>query len=1813
MKKYGWLLFILTLLFLKVHLAAELPTTPEETTYQKNIQARILSYTAEEMHILVTNNNTPDHTIPDNLKQKKKIIIIIPENTNATIAVESALFGFYEKNFKIEEAKWGELKSYKLPEAGDLVIYETYGIFRSWRLASLEILTVNPIPTMAERNIRLLELKLHIRFTGAPPINDKEIMAHDAPSLKLRRVSDPLAENVLKGITVNPECMTAYHLNALPDNREFAPYRAFADCVNDKLTSGPAVKLFVYHGGLYGVSSDDLKNAGVPVERLEYNHLSLFHKEQQVPLYVDKTGAKYFAVGGKFYFYAPPFSDPKPYETYWLLFDKEGATTTPLRMARRNYFNEKGELLGELTRARQTARFFPKENYFHRLPTPLLNGNWFWDELKRGEFRFYYTECSAPEPGGENFTLNVHLTSQHPRLKSYCEIYWNKRYVGACSWDGYQNYTFTSKIPAKYLNDGENELTLYVPLRLEERQSPFINFIGFDVHYTSRLANNYSPLSFSLPMPTTPGFYDLKFAQPEGQSYYLLDVTDALNPVISDVIPISRSSSSDYNYLSRINLDRERRFILGSWTKAESVGAIVPAMPLKLLTPDAGEGDYIIITHKRLLDALQPFVELKKKSGFNVMLVDVDDIYDCFGFGEKDFTSLKRFFRYRYYYAPGPRLRYGLLVGETSDYIGDPAQIPVGALQDEVPVFNLGTSFVNVHSDTEYTLICGDDDLPDFALGRFPAYTPDEVATLIKKSQTYEGILPSIPAGWEATHAFVTDDESEFSQIAESIISNVFPTTTRIVRIYQQNYSYFDLLFIGKRKTSIKAREHLIDMMNKGILTLNYIGHGGPNLWTSERLFHLSDLEQVVNGDRLFFVTASTCDTSWLDYPTPPVNRSMGEKMVLHDKGGAIGVYGPTTGASPTDHKILIQMFYQGVLERGLHNFGEAIIYSKIAYRFEQNNKHLLDQFILLGDPALSFPHVDTGTKVTVHPIFINRRQGGKISVEGATKSQPFWGLTDVFIHSPGFEELPTDIKTHAFDGAFSMEYDIPPNAPAGKYNLCTYSLNPFLGLSEVGGAFFYVDDPKFELSLDIESQQPGKIYENEKVKVIPSVHNLSPFPLDNIQVQLRQKNITSPIFEKTITVPPMQRERFDFAWLAEAGVHTLFLEAVIPEEADSAKALATAGKEPLRVEKYVPVLSKTTLNRGEVNPDAIKTKPETLTDGVKPEFIVPVYNIGKMPYYRLRLYLLAGGSQIGTPKIINFLKSGQSIEVKYPSDAVFPMGNIPLDIRLEAFNQKSKNYDGVMHTTRLFNVGKGMDLVVLPDSVTFESDHFLTGETIFINAIVKNTGGQTAKNFMVQAFFEKPWRENAIIKSFFYSEGEKIDILRPGEEKKARLRWDPLGKTGKFGIYVVANSTRSIVERNYDNNTASGVVEILPHTNLALLMESVNLSRNILRKGDETDVKFTVKNDSDKPAGTFDVMFEEWGINLRPENCCDNIRIAGLAPGVSVDLATKWKYRPGHNKFRIEVNPNYLLQESNPNDNQAEYTFDIIEYSKNLAPAGEDTRAFQDTFMQGIGTEIEVNPLREIHPTNFENAKTIRFDIDKKYVVAGAPTQRDELPEDRDNEWALRHIWLASSPFENAPPISFSFPLPETLKTTMCDVYIDVQTLKDFKNYPASKVRLKVENEKTFKTYDFSTEERPYATQRYYIGRYDLVDRFLDVSIDDVTERYWTIVNHFEIVPIVSTYTSVAVEVAKDDRGKEFSLKFEEQTPGKSWIEHFYRFGTIKKEGTMTWGEWKAFDPKTALTLGTIQTPWLQWRTDLYGWYQDKPVLSDAVIKFKQ
>jgi hypothetical protein len=190
-----------------------------------------------------------------------------------------------------------------------------------------------------------------------------------------------------------------------------------------------------------------------------------------------------------------------------------------------------------------------------------------------------------------------------------------------------------------------------------------------------------------------------------------------------------------------------------------------------------------------------------------------------------------------------------------------------------------------------------------------------------------------------------------------------------------------------------------------------------------------------------------------------------------------------------------------------------------------------------------------------------------------------------------------------------------------------------------------------------------------------------------------------------------------------------------------------------------------------------------------------------------------------------------------------------------------------------------------------------------------------------------------------------------------------------------------------------------------------------------------------------------------------------------------------------------------------------------------------------------------------------------------------------------------------------------------MCDVYISVQTISDYQDYPASRLRLKVENERRFNTLDFSLEERPLSTVRYFLGRYDLADRFLDVTIDDVNERYWTIVNHFEVVPIHGRYNSVVLEIPRNIKGKSMFLDFTHDIPQYTRIGYSYRFGSMEKSGRFSWSGWNKIEnteniAASPFNIGPIALnarKYFQWRADCYGWKMIKPRIMDVVIRIKE
>jgi hypothetical protein len=111
-----------------------------------------------------------------------------------------------------------------------------------------------------------------------------------------------------------------------------------------------------------------------------------------------------------------------------------------------------------------------------------------------------------------------------------------------------------------------------------------------------------------------------------------------------------------------------------------------------------------------------------------------------------------------------------------------------------------------------------------------------------------------------------------------------------------------------------------------------------------------SDMDSLVNGDKLPVVTAMTCVAGRFAIPG---YDSLSELLVLRQGGGAIATWAPT-GLSLNDLAVILDKgFFRAVFEDGEKILGDAVFDALIEYARAGKEPFMLDIYNLLGDPAL--------------------------------------------------------------------------------------------------------------------------------------------------------------------------------------------------------------------------------------------------------------------------------------------------------------------------------------------------------------------------------------------------------------------------------------------------------------------------------------------------------------------------------------------------------------------------------------------------------------------------------------------------------------------------------------------------------------------------------------------------------------------------------------------------------------------------------------------------------------------------------------------
>lgn len=707
-----------------------------------------------------------------------------------------------------------------------------------------------------------------------------------------------------------------------------------------------ALRVVVTTPGIQVITRDDLISAGWDVEAIDPRRIHLWLNGEEVALWVTGQADGRLDPGDELRFYVPPFRSPYSKDQVWWLTVEDtpgqrwGAVATGVPAS------------PEISAAWavQDTEF---ERVYNSAVRDIHNGHWFWYDLRFLDFPPYpvldfpfWTNTPADtEQAVVTLTLYAYKGERHDMAFALNGVPAGEVHEG---WRGRRDISFS--LANRDLRDGMNTLTIRGTDAGAYPDGVYVDRIS--VRYLRRLVASKGMLTFN-------GM--------EGDHTYLVegllpgyalvaDVTNPRHPVlITDTWKYEEGPADArrlrfratgragvvYHVQSAITWQRPR-------VEADS--------PSNWHNPETG-ADVIVIGPAKWHDLLQPWITWRQHQGYRIALVDLQDVYDEFSYGQVDPEAIRRFLRHAYATWPTPVPRYLLLVGDGSydfkDNLGfHPDNILPPYLADVDPWLG------ETASDLRYVEVSGEDGIPDMLIGRWPVGNEEELRVVVEKTLYYEREMPA--GEWQRHIALVSDNYRDargrpdpggnFPAMAEQTASGQLHHPFISDRLYYAPWE-------GDRgrpdfiadANEMRTRVHLL--WNRGVGIMNWIGHASYEQWGEENFLHARELSDIQNASRLPFLFSITCFTGYFHHPEYP---SLDEALLTRPDGGTVASWSPTGLAVAYGHQYLQEGFYDALIG-GERQVGLLTLAGHLRLLAEADLYAFLPQtFVLLGDPLLS-------------------------------------------------------------------------------------------------------------------------------------------------------------------------------------------------------------------------------------------------------------------------------------------------------------------------------------------------------------------------------------------------------------------------------------------------------------------------------------------------------------------------------------------------------------------------------------------------------------------------------------------------------------------------------------------------------------------------------------------------------------------------------------------------------------------------------------------------------------------------------------------
>ncbi len=884
--------------------------------------------------------------------------------------------------------------------------------------------------------------------------------------------------------------------------------------------------------------------------------------------------------------------------------------------------------------------------------------------------------------------------------------------------------------------------------------------------------------------------------QPEGMKAISLLVDEATQPVSAWVL----DASGGLRKRSAPSMPGKAALALppDDWTRMEiHVDADLPGPytidldhPSTLHRKDQGY-NYVIISHGSMLKTAKRLADWRAQQGYEVLLTDVQDIYDEFNYGYPDFEAIKRFLRYAQSEWEGLSPDYVVLIGDSNWDHRD--RLGTGA-PDQVPTYAPLDNPQRYAADEWYAYLWGGpmDFFPDAIVGRISVRSNQDLDRYLVKLTAYETGSPLGP--WRARNLFITDNK--FEQYALENANTSLPPEYDPVFLHQNDFPHVTNPYLYHRfaesqdpvvqkyknkKFSPQCTRAIIHEFDRGSLVVQYIGHGGNQLWSEERIFYGTDnpnsnLLELQPNTRFPFVVNWSCLTGYLNFNISPFTVCLSEEFIRYPDRGAIAVWGPSGGGTTNRHMVMSEILMRNLTRDGLTRVGEAVTFTKAEYMLDQSDPELVDQYILFGDPAVALELPLERAAVTVEPALFVENQEQTFTLSAALSSlkagQAVVSMTvgeKMVYESEPFDFTDSQIR-HTFTAPIGKEGQ-------DKATARFYAWNEESRLDAWGGT--HIPKLKPDLALD-----GGKVeWEGGEARIRALLVNRSPFALAAADGQLRIGDREEPL--PSGPVP------------ASASVT---LEWKGPVAADDRVAYITVRPDPAQgiEEGNLPQPLVVPLRTPEADPivplveNAVFTSRE-LTENRSVRLQIPFRNLSETQTAYLTATLEGPGCATNDIKQVT-LPAGQ--ERKYDFAIQLPTAGEHEYVLKTLGGDRTRTY------TLPVQVEGKPDLALAEMDYQIEPERPVIGHTVYVKTTVYNVGAGPARNVSVKAFDGDPSLQRELT-HFDSRRAVVIDKLEPGGMQEVTLVWDPpaYDGLGTHEVHIVVDPQERIEEISRLNN----------------------------------------------------------------------------------------------------------------------------------------------------------------------------------------------------------------------------------------------------------------------------------------------------------------------------------------------------------------------------------------------------------------------------